>query len=59
MKLSTRYRTKGIFHEVRGTVKEVAGKISSNRMLGIKGRFERLTGKFQWKIGTAQGFFGF
>lgn len=58
MKLSTKYRVKGLFHKVRGTAKEVAGRISSNRKLGISGKFERFTGKVQWKIGTAQGFLG-
>jgi uncharacterized protein YjbJ (UPF0337 family) len=59
MKLSTRYQAKGMFRVARGTVKEIAGKISSNTTLGIKGKFERLAGKVQWKLGKAQGLFGF
>ncbi|MDA8413902.1 MAG: CsbD family protein [Desulfobacteraceae bacterium] len=58
MKLSTRYQAKGIFRVARGTLKEFAGKISSNSMLGVKGKFDRLAGKVQWKIGKAQGVFG-
>ncbi len=58
MKLSTRYQAKGILRVARGTVKEFAGKISSNSMLGVKGKFDRLAGKVQWKIGKAQGVFG-
>jgi uncharacterized protein YjbJ (UPF0337 family) len=58
MKLSTKYLSKGIFHVVRGTVKETAGRISSNTTLGVKGKFERFTGKVQLRIGKAQGVFG-
>ena len=58
MKLSTRYQAKGIFRVVKGTVKEIAGKISSNRTLGVKGKFERFAGKVQRKIGKAQGLCG-
>jgi uncharacterized protein YjbJ (UPF0337 family) len=59
MKLSTRYQAKGMFRVVRGTVKEIAGKISSKTTLGVKGKFERFAGKVQRKIGKAQGLFGF
>jgi uncharacterized protein YjbJ (UPF0337 family) len=58
MKVSTRYQAKGIFRVVRGTVKAIAGKISSNTTLGVKGKFERFAGKVQWKIGKAQGLLG-
>lgn len=58
MKLSTRYQAKGMLRVAKGTVKEFAGKISSNTMLGIKGRFERFTGNVQRKIGKAQGLCG-
>ena len=58
MKLSTRYQAKGAFRVVKGTVKEVAGKFSSNRTLGVKGKFERFAGKVQRKIGKAQGLCG-
>lgn len=59
MKLSTRYQAKGMFHVAKGTLKALAGKISSNTTLGVKGKFERLTGKVQWKIGKVQGACGF
>jgi uncharacterized protein YjbJ (UPF0337 family) len=48
-----------MFRIVKGSVKEFAGKISSNTMLGVKGKFERFTGNVQRKIGKAQGFCGF
>ena len=59
MKLSTRYQAKGMLRIVRGTVKEIAGKVSSNTTLGAKGTFERFTGRVQMKIGKAQGLLGF
>lgn len=59
MKLSTRYQAKGMFRVVKGTVKEIAGKISSNTALGVKGKFERITGNVQIKIGKTQGLLGF
>ncbi len=59
MRLSTRYQAKGALRVVRGTIKEIAGKISSNTTLGVKGKFERFTGKVQRKIGKAQGVLGF
>ena len=58
MKISTRNQAKGIFHIVKGTAREFAGKISSNTMLGVKGKFERFTGNVQRKVGKTQGFCG-
>jgi len=59
MRLSRRYQTKGICRIVRGTAREMAGKICSSRRMGIKGTLERLAGRFQWKIGKLQGACGF
>jgi len=58
MKLSTKYQARGIFHRVRGTVREVAGKVCSNTTLGAKGKLEKVAGKVQGKIGKVQGFCG-
>jgi uncharacterized protein YjbJ (UPF0337 family) len=58
MKLSTRYQAKGLFRVVRGTIKEMAGAISSNTALAVRGKFERFTGKVQGKIGKVQGMCG-
>jgi len=58
MKFSTRYQAKGIVRIVRGTAKTLAGTISSNSRLGFKGRFERLAGRIQWKIGRTGGLCG-
>jgi len=59
MKISTRYQARGLFHRVRGTVRQAAGKVCSNTTLGAKGRLEKIAGKVQWKIGKVQGFCGF
>jgi len=58
MKVSTRYRLNGIFHQLRGTFRRFIGRISSNRTLGTKGRLERLAGKFQWRVGKVSGVIG-
>jgi uncharacterized protein YjbJ (UPF0337 family) len=58
MKLSTKYLIKGAFRVVKGSSKTITGKISSNRWLGIIGRFESFAGRVQWKIGKAEGLIG-
>ncbi len=42
---------KGMFHEVKGTIKEQAGKFTNNPSLESKGKIEKLAGKSQTKIG--------
>ena len=59
MKLSTRYQVKGMIRVVKGTAKAIAGKISSNAALGVKGKLERFTGRVQVRIGKTQGLLGF
>jgi len=59
MKLSRRYQTKALLRVVRGTARALAGKISSNTTLRLKGSLERATGKIQWKLGKLQGACGF
>ena len=59
MKISTRNQAKGMLRVVMGTAKEFAGKISSNTLLGVKGKFERFTGNVQWKIGKTERMCGF
>lgn len=59
MRPSRKYMAKGMFHEWRGAVKEIVGRVSSKRTMGVKGTFERMTGKVQRKIGKACGKCGF
>ena len=51
MKSSMNDTVKGKFHEAKGTVKEVAGKITDNPTLEAKGKAEKIAGKVQDKIG--------
>lgn len=59
MKASTKSKAKGLFHEVRGSVKALVGSMSSNTALGVKGKLERITGKVERRIGKVQGKCGF
>lgn len=58
MKVSTRYRLNGFFHQLRGTFRRFIGRISSNRSLGTKGRLEQLAGRLQGRVGRASGVIG-
>ena len=58
MKSSIRDKAEGRFHEVKGKVKEVAGKITDNPKLETKGKAEKIAGKVQEKIGQAKKVLG-
>ena len=51
MKSSSRDKAEGTFHEMKGKVKEVAGKVSDNPELEAEGTDEKIGGKVQEKIG--------
>ncbi|MBT0664162.1 CsbD family protein [Geobacter pelophilus] len=59
MRASRKRMARGMFHEVRGTVKKFVGSLFSNRKLEAKGRVERIAGKLHGKIGKAQAMCGF
>jgi len=54
MKSSTKDQAEGTFHELKGKVKEVAGKLSDNPKLEGEGLGEKLAGKFQKKVGQVE-----
>ncbi len=54
MKSSIRDKTEGTFHEVKGRVKEIAGKLSNNPDLEAEGTGEKIAGKVQEKIGQVK-----
>jgi uncharacterized protein YjbJ (UPF0337 family) len=54
MKRSTKDQAKGKFHKVRGTIKEIAGKVSDNPKLEAEGTGEKIAGKVQEKIGQVK-----
>jgi uncharacterized protein YjbJ (UPF0337 family) len=58
MKSSTQDKAEGAFHEVKGKIKEVAGKLSDNPELEAEGAGERIAGKVQEKIGAVKKVLG-
>ena len=57
MNSSTKDKVEGKFHEVKGTIKEAAGKLSDNPKLKAEGSAERIAGKVQKKIGEVKQVF--
>ena len=51
MKTSTKDQAQGKFHELKGSAKELAGKLSDNPKLEAEGTGEKIAGKVQSKIG--------
>ena len=51
MKSSTRDKVEGKLHELKGTAKEIAGKLTDNPKLEGEGTGEKIVGKVQGKIG--------
>ena len=58
MKSSTRDKAEGTLHEVKGKVKEVAGKITDNPKLEAEGTAEKIAGKVQGKVGDVKKVLG-
>ena len=58
MKSSIRDKAEGTFHEVKGKVKEVSGKLSDNPELEAEGTSEKIAGKVQEKIGKIKKVLG-
>ncbi|MFA5823069.1 MAG: CsbD family protein [Thermodesulfovibrionales bacterium] len=58
MKSSTKDKVKGTFHEAKGKVNEMAGKITDNPKLEAKGKVEKIAGKVQEKIGQVKKVLG-
>ena len=58
MKSSTKDKTEGTFHQVKGKAKEVAGKLSDNPKLEAEGTDEKIAGKVQEKIGQIKKVLG-
>jgi uncharacterized protein YjbJ (UPF0337 family) len=54
MKSSTRDAAEGKLHQVKGKIKEIAGKVSMNPELEAEGKDENFAGKGQEKIGQVK-----
>jgi uncharacterized protein YjbJ (UPF0337 family) len=57
MKLSTKDQVKGKLHELKGAVKQKAGKVTNNPDLTDEGQAEKLAGKIQKKVGQVEKVF--
>jgi uncharacterized protein YjbJ (UPF0337 family) len=51
MKSSIRDKAEGALHEVKGKIKESAGKLTDNPKLQAQGTVEKFAGKAQGKLG--------
>lgn len=58
MKSSIKDKADGTLHELKGKVKEVAGKLTDNPKLQAEGAGEKIAGKVQRKIGQAEKVLG-
>ena len=58
MKSSTRDQAEGMFHKVKGKLKEVVGELSDNPKLEAEGTDEKIAGKVQEKIGQVKKVLG-
>jgi len=58
MKSGAKDQAEGTFHELKGKVKEIAGKLSDNPKLEAEGTGEKIAGKVQKKVGQAKKVLG-
>lgn len=58
MKSSTRDKAEGVFHQMKGKVKEVAGDLTDNPKLEAEGAVEKIAGKTQEKMGQVKKVWG-
>ena len=58
MKSSMRDQTEGKFHQIKGKLKELAGKLGDNPKLEAEGRGEEIAGEVQEKIAQVKKVFG-
>jgi len=58
MKSSTRDQAEGSFHQIKGNVKEIAGKLTGKPKLEADGNIEKNAGKVQEKVGEIKKVLG-
>jgi uncharacterized protein YjbJ (UPF0337 family) len=58
MKASIKDKAQGTLHQVKGRVKEAAGKLFRNPELEVDGKLEKSRGKVQKQVGRAKKVFG-
>jgi uncharacterized protein YjbJ (UPF0337 family) len=57
MNPSTNDQIEGKLHEVKGKIKETAGRVANNPDLESEGKVENLGGKIQKKVGQVEKIF--
>ncbi len=57
MKTGTKDQVEGAIHELKGTTKEITGKLTDNPALAAEGSDEKIAGKVQGKIGQIKKVF--
>ena len=58
MKSSTKDKAKGMFHQVKGKIKETAGDLTDNPKLEVEGAAEKIAGKVQENTGKVKKAWG-
>jgi uncharacterized protein YjbJ (UPF0337 family) len=58
MKSGNRDKVEGTLHELKGSIKEVAGKLCDNPKMKIEGTVEKIAGKVQEKVGEVKKVLG-
>jgi uncharacterized protein YjbJ (UPF0337 family) len=58
MRSSTKDKVEGTLHEAKGSLKEIAGKMTDNPKLRAEGIVEKLAGKIQEKQGQVKKVLG-
>jgi len=58
MKSGNRDQVEGKFHKIKGSLREMLGKVSDNSKLEIQGFGEKIAGKVQEKVGQVKKVFG-
>jgi len=54
MKSGTQDQAEGIFHKIKGKLKEIAGRVGMNSRMEAEGTDEKIGGKVQEKIGQVK-----
>jgi uncharacterized protein YjbJ (UPF0337 family) len=58
MKSSTRHQSKGMFENLKGKIKQVAGIVTGQRKLEAEGKGQKRAGKAQEKLGQIEKVIG-
>jgi len=58
MKSSRRDKKEGKFHQLKGSIMEVAGELNDNPKMAAEGSGERIAGIVQEKVGQVKRVFG-